>query len=204
MIKITAHEFKMIRENYHPNYESKEHGDEPGDFYETGKGSDIIYGGEGDDRLEAGEEDTFTIIHDPSIVPDFSDGIDVWVLTNRGGEGDVNSLHGGAGNDTLVGGAGIDYLYGGADDDTLYTGDTLHRKIVDMGGEKHVIYNELEYMFGGQGIDKYYLEGSNSIIVDSDGKGEVHITDGGIDGNSFQVTGAAQYQSYYIFGQHSK
>lgn len=43
MIKITVHEFKMIREDYHPDYESKEHGDELGDFYETGKGADIIY-----------------------------------------------------------------------------------------------------------------------------------------------------------------
>lgn len=41
MINITLHEFKMIRDNYHPDYTSSD--DSLGDFYEEGKGSDSIY-----------------------------------------------------------------------------------------------------------------------------------------------------------------
>jgi len=155
-----------------------------------GKGSDTLNGGEGDDRLEAGEEDDYKI----EILNGVAQNV-----------GDVNELYGGAGDDTLVGGDGIDIIYGGKDNDTLYTGNKSHTEVIYTGGNNYQFYNRYEYMFGGRGTDKYYLSKSDTIIEDIDGKGEVYITADGIEGNSFQVTGATytDLNTYGIYNAYS-
>jgi Ca2+-binding RTX toxin-like protein len=140
-----------------------------------GKGSDKLYGGAGNDHLEAGEEDVYTIV-------------------NGQGSGDINYLYGEEGNDTLIGGAGVDHLYGGTGDDTLYAGEHINREVIIIGdpynGGSYTVYTHPDYLYGGEGMDKYFLSKAKTVIYDSDGQGEIYLTVDGINDTSFKVTGA--------------
>ena len=72
-------------------------------------GSDNVFGGEGDDRIEGGD-------HSDDLYGEEGDD------TLEGGEGH-DRLFGGEGDDALHGGAGSDWLLGGEGDDTLTGGE---------------------------------------------------------------------------------
>jgi parallel beta-helix repeat protein len=88
-------------------------------FPEGDVADDIFYGGEGDDRIEAGLG--VDVVYG-------GDGNDFLV-----GNGGNDELHGGTGNDTLVGRGGADELYGEAGVDTfIFNSDTSgHDTIFD-------------------------------------------------------------------------
>ena len=74
-----------------------------------GAGADAVYGGAGDDDLDANTQND-TLSGGPG--DDILDG-----------QGHNDELHGGTGDDTLRGGAGDDHAYGGSGDDSLDGGN---------------------------------------------------------------------------------
>lgn len=120
------------------------YGDNGTDILTGGNGDDRLYGGGNLDRLLGGygNDRLYGGYEDDDLRGE--DGND-WLY----GEYDDDRLEGGAGHDELYGGAGIDTLYGGSGNDVL------------DGGE------QADVMYGGEGDDTYYVDSLNDVIVDT-------------------------------------
>src|ERR1700677_2816789 len=107
-----------------------------GNYFEGGKGDDLLEGGGGDDILVGGEGDDVLRggLHDDVLIGDsgsdtLEGGAGDDVLS--GGEGD-DTLEGGAGDDALSGGEGADRLDGGAGTDTAVYSESNSGVTVDL------------------------------------------------------------------------
>ena len=146
-------------------------------------GDDIVYGGEGNDRIDAKTGTVFNVVN-----PYYP--ISSGTLTAYGGPGD-DHIGGKDGNDMLYGGPGADRLNGRAGDDSL-AGD--HGNDYLVGGEGH------DYLTGGKGHD--YLRGNEGDDYLAGGEGHDNLLTGdgddtayGNDGNDWINVGSLT--SYY-------
>lgn len=140
-----------------------------------GSGADELRGGKGDDRLDGGS------------------GNDLL----RGEEGDdrllgsagKDELLGGDGNDFADGGHGADEIYGGDDDDTL-RGGIGSDKVFGEGGNDRIQYEF--FLQDEDAVDQIY-GGAHSDIVEvygTEGDDQFELTQ--LDKGTFQVTNGAQ------------
>jgi hypothetical protein len=148
--------------------------------------SDKIHGSLGSDLLDGGADND--LMDDDSGLGGAGSGFDTADYSGRianvtadladnGGDGEVgendtigsevDSIMGGAGNDTLTGNANANYLSGGAGNDSLRGGDNN------------------DVLCGGAGRDTLLGEGGNDAIFAWDG--EVDVIDGGAGTNSAQT-----------------
>ncbi|MEA5602658.1 DUF4347 domain-containing protein [Nostoc sp. UHCC 0252] len=104
--------------------------------------ADIIYGLEGDDRID-GKSGNDSLI---------------------GGAGN-DSLIGGAGNDSLIGGAGDDSLIGGAGNDSLIGGDGNDSLIGGAGDDILIGGGNINTLTGGSGHDQFVCQGLNRDTI---------------------------------------
>ena len=109
--------------------------------------ADSLFGGTGNDALRGGTGNDHL---------DGFDGDDILIAADTNLTSEINTLFGGAGNDTLTGGGGADTLTGGAGDDAL-NGDTGS----DM-------------LHGGSGNDIYFVNAQDDLVVEG-------MNDGGVD-----------------------
>jgi serralysin len=120
-----------------------------GDDVLLGTGSDVLYGQDGNDRINGGGG--------------------VWAVGSFGGAGNdtltgcAYECHGGSGNDTLTGtGTGQEFgLYGDSGDDTLYGGSGAD---VLCGGQGN------DRLYGGDGNDRLYGNSGNDVLHGGRGK----------------------------------
>jgi hypothetical protein len=120
-------------------------------------GNDTLIGGAGNDYLDA---DTYAEGHDAY-------GYD-WLF----GQSGADSLYGGGSEDFLDGGQGPDILYGGGGADRCYGG----------GGRDTFIYDALDTVDGGRGIDRitlYYQFGLDLTAVPNRMIRDIEIIDMG-------------------------
>lgn len=96
-----------------------------------------------------------------------------------------DSIVGLAGSDVIFGGGGGDFLSGGADNDTLHGEDGADILVGGSGDDVLIGGSGNDTLEGGEGHDTYrfvssdFENGSEDIVVDSDGQGR--ITYNGID-----------------------
>ncbi|MBM88554.1 MAG: hypothetical protein CMQ41_09285 [Gammaproteobacteria bacterium] len=167
------------------------------DQINPGPGIDVVYGGDGDDWINAYLNDEGEMRYylttgsltawggNGNDLISGKDGVDIIY----GGEGD-DSLHGQAGNDVLEGGVGDDKLYGDDGDDTLDGGtgdDKLYgdegNNILRGGDGNDYLHTYLmtgeNKLYGGAGDDELYGGNANDIL--EGGSGDDHLYGG--DGN---------------------
>lgn len=113
--------------------------------YTFSDGRDTLYGGGGDDVLDAGTDND--ILYGQA-------GIDEL----RGDAGN-DSLYGGANNDTLIGSFGNDTLYGEGEDDSLRGGDGYDSLWGGTGTDTLLGNDENDTLYGESGSDR--LDGGN-------------------------------------------
>jgi Ca2+-binding RTX toxin-like protein len=89
-------------------------------------------------------------------------GVDTFV----GSIVNIDSVYGGAGNDTITGNAGNDNLDGGADNDTIYGGDGLDNIYGGAG---------VNTLVGGLGNDTFWVSNSTDTVT------ELNVLNGGLD-----------------------
>ena len=130
---------------------------QPGQHYASrlgGGGDDLVFTGDGDDRVEGGGG------NDSIYGGDGRDYIDGQVGNDRivGGEGD-DVLYGGTGDDQVDGGAGDDYLEGGSGDDALRGNGG--RDLLSGGRGDDDLHGGAgdDDLFGGRGADR--IEGGD-------------------------------------------
>lgn len=118
--------------------------------------SNLIFGFDGDDILQAGDGVfDFDAVYGDEIF----------------GDGGNDSIYGGAGRDYLFGGDGRDLIYGGAERDELWGGaeaDVLH------GGEGWdflVGGAGADHMYGGLGWDNYFVEDYSDRVIEEPDQG---------------------------------
>ena len=110
--------------------------EEDNDWLAGGKGSDKIYGGAGDDYLEAGEAKSVIYIDaDNPYTPKMSD---------FESEGDEDTIYAGSGRDQVIGGSYKDRIYGGEGTDAISAG--IGRDDVYGGSETDTIYGDSSIM----------------------------------------------------------
>ena len=122
----------------------------------SGGDGDLLYGGPGMDTLDGGDGNDVLYGGEGSDISYGGNGNDTLDESNSGGDG--NLLYGGSGDDSVSGGAGNDGLYGDAGNDTLfgYAGnDTM------AGGDGNDgLYggNGKDILAGGNGADRFLVE----------------------------------------------
>ena len=122
-------------------------------------GYDRVLGGEGDDRLDGGDDSDDLYGEEGDDILDGGGGFDRLF----GGEGD-DRLEGGAGDDLLVGGEGDDALTGGAGADTfVFTPDHDTDTITDFGNGDDVI--DLSALEGIAGFEELNIETYGTATV---------------------------------------
>jgi Ca2+-binding RTX toxin-like protein len=112
--------------------------------------SDVLYGGGGDDAIEAGKA------HDTVYGGDGNDA--------AAGGTDMDQLWGGAGNDTLWGGTENDSLYGGNDHDSLLGGAGRDRLEGGSGRDRLNGGWDNDALLGGEGDDHLVGESGNDTL----------------------------------------
>lgn len=119
------------------------------DSIDAGFGADEVYGGDGDDFINAGIDAFTDYANDdptfPFVDPNLADGVD----TVYGGAGndtiltgdDADTIEGGEGDDTIDGGIDDDLIHGDAGDDSI---DGGHGSDVIYGGDGNDTINAAE------------------------------------------------------------
>ncbi len=138
-----------------------------------GNASDTMYGGTGDDSLEGNQSDDWISGGDGNDYADGGDGDD-YINTSGGGAtplpdlgypglfpadanplNDLDTVYGGAGNDTIITGDDADWIDGGSGNDVIDAG--LDRDTV-FGGEGN------DFIVGGEGSDNIDGGAGNDTI----------------------------------------
>jgi Ca2+-binding RTX toxin-like protein len=156
-----------------------------------GKGTNIIFGNEGNDEIFAGNDDAGSYVYGGSGEDEIKGSIgddkiyggedkdtidgnygDDYIFGERGND----ELHGGDGADTIVGGAGTDEIYGDDDDDYLYGDFIDEERKGDNGDTKDYIYggDGDDHIYGGGGDDKLYGDDDNDSIVGGSGSDKIY------------------------------
>ncbi len=145
----------------------------------SGPGADTVYGGDGDDVIDGGSGINFL---------DGGNGNDVisargFRRIDEGGLGQGDTVHGGAGNDTIFG-IGASTIFGDSGNDTIYGNTTSSRRFegfIDGGTGDDIIFGGGfgNRVFGGEGNDTIY--GQNAGVVA-----------GGAGSDSYEVTSSEQ------------
>jgi Ca2+-binding RTX toxin-like protein len=120
----------------------------------AGSGNDTLYGYDGNDNLEGnnGDDDLY-------------------------GDDGNDTLLGGSGNDYLDGGLGSNYLSGGSGDDYLFGGNYNDILIGVEAINLNPGANEIDYLKGYSGIDRFILGDSNNIYYDDRNTSTIGTTD---------------------------
>ena len=176
-------------------------GGQGNDHLEGGAGSDVLEGGLGDDVLDGGDgSDTATYLHiaggstSTGVTVDLHlegqaqethlagmdtlTGVENLYGSNFAdtltGDGSVNIIQGGAGDDAIVGAGGADGLFGNVGDDLIQGGDG--DDVVNGGQGNDRLFGNVgddsihggigdDYINGGQGSDILYGDaGSNTLV----------------------------------------
>ena len=157
------------------------------DTVHAGYGYDTIYGGDGDDQLyegstggaggalygEGGNDSVYGGTGNAADYLDGGDGNDL--VLDQGTAGNVDTLVGGAGNDTLVGGAGRDILTGG-------TGEDVYRFFSAFGDDTITDFDLADDNLDGASNDQFDIFGmagslrASDITVSDDGSGNALLT----------------------------
>ncbi len=141
----------------------------------SGPGNDTVYGGDGDDIIDGGSGINFL---------DGGNGNDVisargFRRIDEGGLGQGDTVHGGAGNDTIHAlGSSIHMIFGGSGNDTIYGNEAFGRftGTIDGGDGNDIIYGGRGYrVLGGDGDDVIYGQRAGILI-------------GGFGNDSYEVT----------------
>ncbi len=126
------------------------------DFSYGGKGNDIVWGDLGNDTLH-GDEGNDTLVGDTvdesEIEPER--GVNGMIDLVWGGAGD-DFINGGRGNDTLSGGVGNDTVRGGKEDDLIYGEAGSDLMYGDLGNDQ---------LCGGDGNDSLYGDINNQESI---------------------------------------
>ncbi|SLN40364.1 Bifunctional hemolysin/adenylate cyclase precursor [Aquimixticola soesokkakensis] len=152
------------------------------DFVDGGAGNDTIMGGHGSDLIYGGDGDDYIDASDKDGVMNHTDeSDDTDPLPNN----DRDEVHGGAGNDTIIGGDDADTLYGDDGDDTIDGGidnDTIYGgagRDLLIGGDGD------DYIDGGSDSDTIYGGAGNDTLI---GGAQADFIDGG-DGDDVISSG---------------
>jgi Ca2+-binding RTX toxin-like protein len=161
-------------------------GDEHANFFDGGRGPDVIRGGRGADRLNGGDGTAFEAPERPSEwttlvsirqTPLAVEGLPGGDPVNFLGRPSADTLYGGPGNDVLVGGDGNDVLGGGPGMDRLFggRGDDLIRggrgadRLYGGNPDNFLGRRSADTLYGGPGDD--LLDGGNGNDVLGGGPG---------------------------------
>lgn len=155
-------------------------------------GSDIIYGGDGNDTINGGGA---------------TDYIDGGVGDDSvNGDAGIDYMYGGLGRDSMNGGADIDVIYGNEDDDTIDGGAATD--YVEGGGGADALSggSGIDYLYGGDGNDTirggtgvdviYGNDGNDTLFGFSDTGSDDNITDymdGGAGNDTLSGGGGIDY-----------
>ncbi|RDJ25203.1 calcium-binding protein [Bosea caraganae] len=120
-----------------------------------------MYGGSGDDNLDA-DESSFAGTDD-MYGDEGNDVIYAYAGADR--------LDGGQGNDLLYAGAGIDYLYGGDGGDTLDGGADADSLYGGRGNDTLLGGTGADLMIGGEGEDTYEVDNVGDRVFEFAGQG---------------------------------
>ncbi len=179
-----------------------------------GAGADHMAGGAGNDTYyvdNAGDTVTEAVNQGTDTVfssLDYVLGANVENLVLQGtavkaaGNSLDNTLIGNAGNNTLNGMAGADIMQGGAGNDIYYVDNAGDKVIEAYGGGYDTVYSSIDYVLGGQYIEKVILTGSaikaggnglNNFLVGNannnilNGNGGADIMQGGLGDDTYYV-----------------
>lgn len=134
----------------------------------------IIYGGDGDDRI-AGDDGDDLIYGDA--------GNDLLY-----GSHDLDEVYGGAGRDSVHGNYGDDVLYGGKGKDEVIGAQADDIVYGDGGGDDISGNSGTDKLFGGSGNDVLSGGAGNDILDGGSGRDEIN-GNGGIDTLSYEEVG---------------
>lgn len=158
------------------------HGGEGDDIIFGEGGKDTITGGDGNDTVDGGDGDDYIDTSSTSGIPLPDRGFPSYeglpaVPADADPYDDRDTVHGGAGDDTIITGDDNDVIYGGAGNDTIDGG--LDDDTIDGGdGDDMIVGGEgADTIDGGDGDDTIY-GGLNPILPD-----ELNIRDDGSDGD---------------------
>lgn len=126
------------------------------DMIDTGRGDDLIRGGEGRDYISANiGADTIYGGSGGDII--------------EGGKG-FDSIHGGAGNDVISGGSDADTIRGGTGNDLIYGGTENDLILGEDGNDRVYGGRGNDTILGGQGHDVLFGSGQNDRIAGGQGR----------------------------------
>lgn len=166
------------------------------DVIDASGGRDTVYGGEGNDMIAGGLDDD--ILYGGNGNDTIYGGSENDALYGENGN---DYLHGGTGNDTLYGGAGNDTLYGGHGNDTLNGGAGADRLYGEDGNDRLNGDAGNDSLYGGAGNDSLYGGNDNDLIYGGAGADRLYGDAGndtlyGDNGND-QLFGGAGSDSLY-------
>ncbi len=170
----------------------------------TGGGTDTLVGGTGNDFYFASSAEVITELVDEGIDTLVGTKTDLTITalattfenlfhTGTGnvavkGNALANVLSGGAGrdtvtgadgNDTVLGGAGIDSVSGGNGNDVLYGGG--NNGFVYVTGQRLVTDTSADTLNGGAGNDRYLIDNTQDVVVESTSGGTRDVVISTID-----------------------
>lgn len=135
------------------------YGDEDNDLIYGGLGAVLIYGGTGNDAIVTGSSST-------SLLNTVFGGAGNDTITCLGG---TNIVSGGTGQDTITGGPGDDQIHGDDDDDVIHGGAGTQMLAGDDGNDE---------IHGGSGRATIYGDIGNDLIYGAAIATEIHANEG--------------------------
>lgn len=162
--------------------------------------------GEGIDTVHATFDYTLTSLYVENLVLEgrayygIGNEVDNFIL----GNGLVNQLEGGAGNDTLDGGGDVDTLIGGAGDDVYHLDRPADVVVEEAGGGTDTVHVGFSYtLAAGSNLENIVLTGSGNLDATGDdganrltGTGGANVLDGGAGADT--LTGGAGNDRYLV------
>ncbi len=159
------------------------------DTIDGGAGDDTIIGGEGADLITAGDGNDLVYGGLPSGV---LDGLNIPDATDLRPHNNIDTLYGGAGDDTIYGMDDNDRLFGGAGNDVLYGGVDNDAMFGDAGNDTLVGGEGSDNMSGGDDRDTFIVNNA------SDGTGDViDGNEGGDDFDTLDLSGSGPLRVNY-------
>ncbi|WP_386681655.1 Hint domain-containing protein [Loktanella sp. R86503] len=139
------------------------YGDAGNDIINGDAGNDVAYGGEGDDYIDTSNH----------VDPGF-DNPYPGLPGDANTQNDLDTVYGGAGNDTIITGDDADVIFGGTGNDKIDAG--IDNDYVE-GGEGD------DTIIGGEGVDTIYGDAGDDLIYGGLANDTLDVVDFDADGN---------------------